>query len=63
MPRENVFLEHVDVAWLKPVPPIVCTLLGAVAEPARACKAGAGTLVKKLAARPLIDGRLPLLPA
>ena len=59
---ENVFLDHVDVGWLKPVPPIACTLLGAVAEPARACKAGTGTLVKKLAARPppLIDGPLPL---
>ena len=56
---ENVFLEHVDVAWLKPVPPIACTLLGAVAEPARACKAGTGTLVKKLPARPLIGDPLP----
>ena len=50
---ENVFIEYVEVGWLKPVPPVACTLLGAIAEPTSACKSGAGTLVKKMAARPL----------
>eukprot|EP01051_Picozoa_sp_SAG22_P002215 SAG22_NODE_98_length_20720_cov_17.226662_2_plen_1113_part_00 len=48
---ENVFIDHVDVGWLKTVPPIVCTLLGVVAEPMRACKSGTGTLVKKMVQR------------
>ena len=51
---ENVFMEYVYVGWAKlGLPPVACTLLGAIAQPARACKSGTGTLVTKMAARPL----------
>jgi hypothetical protein len=45
---ENVFLEYVDIIWMEKPPPVKCTLLGAVPDPAKNCRPGQGTLVKKL---------------
>lgn len=49
---ENVFVKYVDVPFTEPAPPVACTLLGVIADPAKACKDGTGTLVKKLVSRP-----------
>ena len=51
---KNVFVPHVEAGWLKPVPPVVCTLLGELVTPATACKRGTGTLVKRMNARPMM---------
>ena len=50
---ESVFLEHMEVSWRTPVPPVSCTLLGSIAEPVSACTNGTGTLVKRMVARPI----------
>ena len=47
---ENVFVEYVEITWMETPPPVACTLLGALADPAKGCQQGTGTLVKKLGA-------------
>jgi hypothetical protein len=44
-----VFVDYVGIIWMEKPPPMNCTLLGTVADPATGCKVDIGTLVKKLA--------------
>lgn len=44
----NVFVDYTEVPWFLPAPPLNCTLLGAIADPAVACQVGNGTLVTAL---------------
>ena len=46
---DNVLVDYVDIVWMETPPPVNCTLLGPL-DPVTDCKAGTGTLVKKLTA-------------
>jgi hypothetical protein len=45
---ENVLVGYVDILYMETPPPVICTLLGLVKDPASACVEGTGTLVRKL---------------
>lgn len=50
---DNILVDFIDIVWMEAPPPATCTLLGAVSDPATACKEGNGTLVNRLeGARP-----------
>ena len=45
---ENVLVDYVEIKWMEKPPPLNCTLLGKIVDPATSCKPGTGTLVIKL---------------
>ena len=50
---DNVLVQYAEMPWLGAPPALNATLLGAVGDPATACRPGNGTLIHKLpGARP-----------
>jgi hypothetical protein len=45
---ENVLVDYVEIHYMEKPPPVSCTLLGAIKDPASGCVEGTGTLVRKL---------------